>query len=135
MNPLIPQTAEFLTIGAAWGMTWLGCFGILKGGLSNVDLTRLVSLIFAIAGSFVAAFILFKLYNEYSAGTPQEKEALTSSFTGKNFVSNGGMLLIKLSPIALLYKGFRGSKMVTGIVGLCYVILPYYSLIVSKIVS
>lgn len=116
-------------------MAWLGGLGTLKKDMSSSSLLKLVALIFVISGSICATYIIYDLYSRYSSGTPEEQEILKGNFTGKNLFTNGGKLLIRVSALILIFPPFRKSKIICGVVGTCYVLLPFYNDIISKLVN
>jgi len=132
-DTLIIPSISFLATGAAWGMAWLGGFGSLKKDMGNASLLKFVSLVFVVAGSIYACHILYDLYGKYSVGSAEEKELFLANFTGKNFVKNGGRLLIHFSPLFLILPLLRKSRVVCGVIGTCYVLIPFYNLIIDKI--
>ena len=124
----------FLATGSAWGMAWSGGLGSVKKDMSNAALIKLVSLIFTVAGSICAAYILYELYAQHSNSVPDEPSSLTGYLAGKNLFLNGGKLLIQISPLALILPVLRKSKIVCGLVGICYILLPFYEAIVTPFV-
>lgn len=125
--------SSFLATGAAWGMAWLGGFGVLKKDMGSAPLLKMVSLVFTVAGSIFASYVVYDLYGTYSVGTEEEKALFKSGFTGKDFVKNTGGLLIHLSPVVLILPAFRKSRVICAVAGICYILLPFYNRIIEKL--
>lgn len=127
--------SSFIATGAAWGMTWAAGFGVLKKDMCSVSLLKIIALTFTIAGSICAAHYLHGLYEQYSSEELVDQEYIKQFLAGQNLFINGGRLLILISPLLLIIPPLRKSKFVCAIVGLCYVLLPFYDVIVAKFTS
>ena len=134
MNNLL-LLASFAATGAAWGMAWLGGFGVLKKDMCNPMLLRLITLVFVSAGSVYAVYYCYNIYGEYKVAPDEGKQFFQTYFSGNNLIVNGGRLLIQLSPIVLIVPPLRKSRMICAVVGVCYVLLPFYAYIIAKAVN
>ena len=126
----IYELANFIAMGAAWGMFWLAGPSLVLKSLSNPELLQKLTLVFIITAG-MSAFAFFKgFYAEYAAADAGTKEAIEQQFKGKN----GLMFIIKMaviaSPVLFLWKQIKSFKVLVAIVAACYVSIPYHERII-----
>ena len=127
------EIAMFVAHGAAWGLLWICGLGLFKRLFHHPELTRLLVLIFALAGTVAAAVALTMIYKDYSSSGDWEKEAYEIRYLGKYWYVYWGKIAIVLLPIIFWLKRLRTSRMLIATVALLYVLYPHYDVIVTKI--
>jgi len=128
---LIFELAEFIAVGAAWGMLWLAGLGMLKKSLANESLLQLLTYLFIVSAG-LTAFVVFKdIYSEYSSASAATQDAILSRYTGSNALFLIFNLVIMASPILFLWKPIKSFKILVAIVALAYVTMPYHRAILE----
>lgn len=121
---------RFLATGAAWGITWLAVFGLVRKSLVQPELLRFLVFIFMVTAGVTAVAVCYELIIEYVGASDSEKDSVLARFEGMAGVIFTSQLVVICSPFWLLIRRLRYVTVILAVISICYVLMPYYTSLV-----